>query len=216
MPRVLVINPNSLERVTRDIDAAMAPLRQMQGFTVDVIGLPKGPPGIQSQQDVDGVVAPLLARLRTEKADAYVIACFSDPGLHAAREITGAPVFGIAESGILAALGRGSRFGIIAILQTSLARHLRYVAAMGVLDRLAGDRAIGRGVADLADAENTYTRMLATGTALRDQDGADVLVLGCAGMAGFRKRLAHDLGIPVIEPTQAAVAAAVGAVTLGW
>jgi Asp/Glu/hydantoin racemase len=216
MPRVLVINPNSSAKVTADIDVAVAPLRRVHGCDIDVVCLPQGPAGIQSQQDVDGVVQPLLARIREEPADAYVVACFSDPGLHAAREAAGVPVFGIAESGIFAALSRGSRFGIVAILKTSIPRHLRYVASLGVMDRLAGDRAIGRGVADLADAETTYSRVLAVGGELRDQDGADVLVLGCAGMAGLRDRLAQDLGVAVIEPTQAAVNAALGAVMLGW
>ena len=216
MPRILVINPNSSSSMTGQIDAAMVPLRRLNIAAIEVVSLPEGPAGIESQQDVERVVQPLLARIRAEKADANVIACFSDPGLHAAREMAGAPVFGIAESGILAALARGSRFGILAILPTSIPRHLRYIAAMGVQDRLAGDRAIGLGIAELSDSETTFKRLCATGAVLRDTDGADVLILGCAGMASLRDQLAKRLGIPIIEPTQAAVAAALGSLTLGW
>jgi allantoin racemase len=57
---------------------------------------------------------------------------------------------------------------------------------------------------------------LHTGKKLRDDHGADVVVMGCAGMAPYRKRLQNALGIPVVEPTQAAVAMAIGRVRLGW
>lgn len=216
VPRILVINPNSSAAVTQAIDDAVSPLREPGLPSIDVHGLAEGPRGIQSQVDVESVVPPLLRCLREQRAAAYVIACYSDPGLHAAREIAGAPVFGIAESGLLAALSRGSRFGVISILPGSIPRHLRYVGAMGITDRMAGDRAIGLGVAELVNDELTLGRMIETGIALRDLDGADVLVMGCAGMARYRDRLEARLGIPVVEPTQAAVAAAIGAVRLGW
>jgi Asp/Glu/hydantoin racemase len=214
--RVLVVNPNSSVAVTERIEACVAPLQRVGDIRIDVVRLPEGPPGIQCQRDVEQVVQPLLARIEAEKADANVIACFSDPGLYAAREIAHGPVFGIAESAILTALSRGSRFGILAILPNSIPRHLRYAGAMGVLDRMAGDRALGLTVADLADADRTFDRLCSVGATLRDTDGADVLILGCAGMAHLRERLAEHLQIPVVEPTQAAVANACAAVTLGW
>lgn len=217
MSRILVINPNSSVVVTEAIDAAMAPLRSAHGPEVDVIRLPDGPPGIQSQFDIERVVQPLLLAVAENPADAYVIACFSDPGLYAAREIArGVPVWGIAESAVLAAMSRGARFGVISILNNSIARHMRYFGAMGVMDRLAGDRAIGIGVAGLSDEARTFGRMCEIGAALRDQDGADVLIMGCAGMARYRDRLAEHFGVPVIEPTQAAVALALGNLKLGW
>ena len=173
--------------------------------------LEDGPPGIQSQRDVDGVVGPLLRRAAALEATAaaFVVACFSDPGMHALREQSARPVLGIAECGILAAMTLGQRFGIIAILPASIPRHLRYVGAMGVTGRLAGDMAIGLGVAELADEARAFSRMAEVGRALRDQRGADVLVMGCAGMARFRAPLEAELGVPVVEPTQAAVGMAV-------
>ncbi|RDI52565.1 aspartate/glutamate racemase family protein [Microvirga subterranea] len=213
---IYVINPNSSETVTRGIDAAIAPLRSADGPKIACLALSEGPPGIQSQRDVDGVVAPLL-RKATELEDhaaAFVIACFSDPGLHALREQSRRPVLGIAECGVLTALTLGQRFGVIAILPTSIPRHLRYFGAMGVTQRLAGDLAIGLGVAELADDERTFGRMVQVGQALRDTHGADVLVMGCAGMARFRASLEQAVGVPVVEPTQAAVVMAVGRVRL--
>ena len=215
---IYVINPNSNKSVTAGIDAAVAPLRSADGPAIACVTLLEGPPGIQSQRDVDGIVGPLLrqaASLESEAA-AFVVACFSDPGMHALREQSARPVLGIAECGVLTALTLGQRFGVIAILPTSIPRHLRYFGAMGVLDRFAADLSIGLGVSELSDEQRTLGRMIDVGRTLRDTHGADVLVMGCAGMARFRETLERELGIPVVEPTQAAVTMAVGRVRLGW
>jgi Asp/Glu/hydantoin racemase len=215
---VIVINPNSTEAVTRGIDEAVEPLRMAGGPPIECLTLAEGPPGIESQSDADGVIAPLCRTIkgRDNAASAFVIACFSDPGLFAAREATRKPVLGIAECGILTALTLGHRFGIISILAKGVPRHLRYIGAMGLTERLAGDLPIGLGVTELAEEGRTLTRMIEVGTRLRDEKGADVVVMGCAGMARFRSRLEASLRIPVVEPTQAAVAMAIGRVRLGW
>jgi len=216
--RILVINPNSSETVTHGIDAAMAPLRLSGGPEIECITLKEGPPGIESQAHVEQVVAPIgdMVRKRDNDCSAFVIACYSDPGLHAAREITTKPVLGIAECGILAAMTLGQRFGVISILRKSIPRHLRYVGQMGVADRMAGDRAIGLGVVELADETRTFSRMAEVAAELRDQDGADVLIMGCAGMARYRDRLQRHVGLPVVEPSQAAVSMAIGRSRLHW
>jgi Asp/Glu/hydantoin racemase len=216
--RILVINPNSTVAVTRAIDDAMAPLRIPGGPEIACLTLEDGPPGVESQTDADAVIQPLCRVIREREADAaaFVIACFSDPGLFSAREATAKPVLGIAECGILTALTLGHRFGVISILARSVPRHLRYIAAMGLGQRLAGDLPIGLGVTELGDAWMTLTRMVDVGRRLRDDHGADVLVMGCAGMARYRSDLEEALQIPVVEPTQAAVTMALGRVRLGW
>ncbi len=216
--RILVINPNSTEACTQGIDEAMAPLRMAGGPQIECMTLKEGPPGVQSQADVERVVQPLARTVaaRDNDCSAFVIACFSDPGLHACREATRKPVLGIAESGILTALTLGQRFGVISILKTSIPRHLRYIGQMGMQARFAGDRAVGLGVMELTDEARTLSRMIDAGTELRDKDGADVLVMGCAGMARYRDRLQQAIGVPVVEPTQAAVAMAVGQARLKW
>jgi allantoin racemase len=216
--RILVINPNSTEAVTRGIDQAVEPLRMAGGPAIDCATLKEGPPGIETQQHVDSVVQPLLSLVRAKEADyaAFVIACYSDPGLHSVREATKKPVLGISECGILTALTLGHRFGVIAILEKSIPRHLRYVGALGVTDRLAGELAVGIPVVELSNEEKTFRRMVEVGRALRERHGADVVVMGCAGMARYRKPLQDEIGIPVVEPTQAAVAMAIGRVRLGW
>ncbi|MEP1354837.1 MAG: aspartate/glutamate racemase family protein [Tateyamaria sp.] len=214
MKTLIVINPNSSQTVTDGIDAAVDPLRRF-GIPIRCLTLAQGPPGIESQRQADMTIAPMLA-LAADQQDAagYVIACFGDPGLHALRDQTALPVVGIQEASVMTALTLGQRFGVIAILPTSIPRHLRAFGAMGVLDRLAGDRALGLGVADLADESKSLAAMIATGKRLRDEDGASVLIMGCAGMARYRAPLQEATGLPVVEPTQAAVSAALGQICL--
>jgi Asp/Glu/hydantoin racemase len=215
---IYVINPNSTGAVTAGIAAAMAPLRSADGPGIECLTLDSGPPGIQTQYDVESVTLPLVQLARSlPDAAAVVIACFSDPGLHVVREaLPDTPVLGISECGLLTALTLGQRFGVIAILDGSIPRHLRTYGAMGLLDRFAGELAIGLGVTQLGDREATLARMVATGRRLRDEKHADVIVMGCAGMAAYRDALQAALGIPVVEPTQAAVAMAIARVRLGW
>ena len=216
--RILVINPNCSDAVTRGIDEACAPLRIPGGPAIECVTLKEGPPGIQTQQDVDGVISPLINLVESRESDyaAFVIACYSDPGLHSVREATGKPVLGISECGILTALTLGQKFGVIAILLQSIPRHLRYVGALGLTDRLAAEVPVGLPVAELADEKKTFGRMVAAGMQLRDAHGADVVVMGCAGMSRYRKPLQQEIRIPVVEPTQAAVTMAIGRVQLAW
>jgi allantoin racemase len=216
-PAIIVINPNSTEAVTQGIDRACEPLRMADGPAIECVTLAAGPPGIQTQRDVDGVVAPLLGLIGEldARAAAFVIACFSDPGLHSARETTAKPVLGIMECGLLTALTLGQRFGVIAILSGSIPRHLRMINAMGLESRLASERAVGLPVVALADESRTAARMIEVGRQLA-ADGANSIVMGCAGMAQYRDRVEQAAGVPVVEPTQAAVAMAIGRVRLGW
>lgn len=214
MKTLIVINPNSSKSVTDGIDAALDPLRGF-GIPIRCLTLAEGPPGIESQRQADLTIGPMLELAAAQQdAAGYVIACFGDPGLHALRDQTILPVVGIQEAAVLAALMLGQRFGVIAILPNSVPRHLRAFGAMGVIDRLAGDRALGLGVADLADPSKSLAAMIATGKRLRDEDGANVLIMGCAGMARYREPLQQETGLPVVEPTQVAVSMALGQIRL--
>lgn len=215
---IFVINPNSNEAVTAGIDAALQPLRIPGGPVIKSLTLKEGPPGIQTQADVESVTLPLsrLAQSLEAEAGAFVIACFSDPGMHLMRESVKRPVLGIAESGALTAMTMGQSFGVIAILDASIPRHMRLWGAMGVTERFVGEIAVGLNVGELADRDRTLGRMIETGRRLRDERRAHVLVMGCAGMAAYRDPLEQALGIPVVEPTQAAVTMAIGRVRLGW
>jgi allantoin racemase len=211
--RIVVVNPNSNEAVTRGLDEALRPLAFAEGPEIVCTTLAEGPYGIETQADVESVAMPLRRLIESDNgADAFVIACYSDPGLHVCREGTDRPVFGIAESGVLTALARAETFGVIAIKQRSIRRHVRYLRQMGLTERLAGERPLEMSVAETASGEGTLDRLIAVGRELRDEDGAGAIVMGCAGMARHRRALEEALGVPVIDPTQAAVAMALGAV----
>ena len=211
--RIVVVNPNSNEAVTRGLDEALRPLAFAEGPEIVCTTLTQGPYGIETQADVESVAMHLRRLIESDNgADAFVIACYSDPGLQVCREGTDRPVFGIAESGVLTALARAETFGVIAIKQRSIRRHVRYLRQMGLTERLAGERPLEMSVAETASGEGTLDRLIAVGRELRDEDGAGAILMGCAGMARHRRALEEALGVPVIDPTQAAVAMALGAV----
>ena len=207
---IVVINPNSNTAVTEAMDAALTGFRYPGGPVIECLTLAEGPFGIQSQADSDSVVMP-LARLVEARSDAaaFVIACYSDPGLDVCRSVASAPVYGIQECGVLAALATADLFGVVAIATPSVLRHRRYMRRMGVLERLAGERALDITVDESARGAGTFDKLCTTSEALK-ADGAEVIVLGCAGMAAHRGPLEAAVGVPVIDPTQAAVAMAQG------
>ena len=216
---IYVINPNSLDSVTKRIDRALDPLRRPGGPEIHCVTTEKGPPGVQTQEDVDRagllvgekiIECEAAAARQGGQASAFVIACFSDPGLFCAREKTRAPVFGIAESGFLSAMSYGLKVGVISILAGSIPRHWRYFASMGVTDRLAADLPIGLGVEALETSPDARKRLLDTGRRLVEEHGADVLLLGCAGMTDFRAMLEDEVQRPVVDPTLAATVMALG------
>ena len=212
--RILVINPNSNDAVTRGFSEHLRQLRVAGGPRIDCITLPQGPFGIESQADVEQVTLPLIEIVSSDTdSDAFVIACYSDPGLHVCREATAKPVFGIQESGILTALALGDRFGVVALKPASVRRHMRYLRQMGVTGRLAGERALDLSVEE-SESPQAFERLAEVAIQLRDADGADVIVLGCAGMARHRFKLQSTLGLNVVDPVQAAAGQAVAAVLL--
>lgn len=210
MGPIVVINPNSNQAVTDGLDQALAPFRLGGGPAIECLTLAEGPFGVESQLDSDSVILP-LARLVQSRPDAgaFVIACYSDPGLDACRSVTRAPVFGIQESGVLTAMARADLFGVIAIAEASVARHRRFMARMGVLGRLAGELPLNMSVDETARGEGTFARLVQVGGDLKAR-GAGAVILGCAGMARHRAPLEEALGIAVIDPTQAAVGMAMG------
>ena len=208
---IVVINPNSNRAVTAAIDAALGPFRLGGGPVIECLTLDEGPFGVESQLDSDSVILPMVRLMQTRTdAAAFVIACYSDPGLEAARSCLPQPVFGIQEAGVLAALARADRFGVIALSEAAAARHRRSLARMQLLDRLAAELPVAMSVDDSARGAQAFARLRQVGAALKGQ-GAGALVLGCAGMAVHRAGLQAELAVPVIDPTQAAVAQALGA-----
>jgi allantoin racemase len=207
---IIVINPNSNDAVTQGLNDALVAYQLEGGPNIECVTNLKGPFGIENQIDSDSVI-PQILNVITQRNDAssFVIACYSDPGIDACRSISHVPVYGILESGVLMALSRGDQFGVLAIGISSVKRHTKYMRKMGILERCIGERPLNLTVEETVSGTQTFDKLLFTGGQLVD-DGADVVILGCAGLAKHRLALEKSLNVPVIDPTQAAVGMALG------
>lgn len=209
VPKVLLINPNSNEAVTKGMREAVEPLVIPHGPQLECFTLSSGPFGVETQRDVEAVTLP-LREVVAGRPDAavYVIACYSDPGLAVCREATNKPVLGIRECSVFTALSVADRFGLVALSNGSVRRHSRAFREMSVTSRCAGFAPLGMSVAQ-AEEPASFPAIEAAGERLLGE-GADAIILGCAGMARHRVPLEQRLGVPVIDPVQAAAAQGLG------
>jgi allantoin racemase len=216
MMRLLLINPNTTVAMTdhmvRAAEEAALPATEVTGVTAD-----EGVPFIDGYYDevlaAAGVVRCLIDRAGS--FDAAIVGCFGDPGLYAAREITDAPVVGIAEASFALAMSLGHRFGIISTIDRATPGMLDLLAHYGIGSRCAAVEATK--VEVLAFDENPVEALGAIETAGRRAiaAGAEVLCLGCGAILGTREALEAELKVPVIEAVPAAVRLAESLVSLG-
>ncbi len=208
MARILVINPNSSTACGEGISQTLAPFRFADGPALDVVSLADGPPAIYSWRDWHAAVEPICRCIERETADAYVIACASDPGIEAARSVARRPVLGVFHSAVAAAVARAERFGVVAIVEASKARHMAALRAMGLESRLATELALNVTMEELLEPAAARSRLIDAAQACV-RGGAETVILGCTGMAHHRRAVEEAAGVPVIEPCQAAAALAI-------
>jgi len=212
--KILALNPNCSVNVTQTVVAAMR--QTCDPRRVEVLGLTcaDGPAGIVTQDAFEDAARRVRARAQQGFGDvqAVVIACFSDPGLEEVRQHATIPVFGLGREGVRAALALGERVGVVAVADAAIARHQQYWQRLGVQDQVVQERAVNLPVAASGDPGLAFERMKSAALALRDHDGADVILLGCAGMANMRAALQEALAVPVVDPCAAAAQAAALAV----
>jgi allantoin racemase len=211
--RITVVNPNTSAAMTRTIaDAATKAARP--GTTIRAVESEFGPVSIEGPYDDAFAVPALLMRIaqaEAEGADAHVIACFDDTGLDAARALAEAPVIGIGEAAFHVASLIARRFTVITTLARSVAVIEDNLMRYGLDRRCARVRAADVPVLALADAASNARGRV--GDEIRralDEDGAEAIVLGCAGMADLAGALADEFALPVIDGVAAAVALAEG------
>ncbi len=216
--RIKVINPNTTWSMTETIGAAA---RRVASPGVEIVAVsPKhGPASIECHYDEAMACLGLLEEVRqgeAEGVDAYVIACFGDPGLDAAREVARGPVIGIAEAAMRAASYVATGFSVVTTLQRTvvIAEHL--VDKYGVRGHCRRVRASDIAVLELENPQsNAYRTVLDECRRALAEDGSAAIVLGCAGMADLCDRLGDALGVPVIDGVVAAVAQAEALVRAG-
>jgi allantoin racemase len=213
--RIKVINPNTTASMTALIGecarAAVGP-----GVTVDAVNPLDGPVSLESHYDEALAVPGLLAELAKDPSyDAYVIACFGDPGLRAARELTTAPVVGIAEAAMRTAGYLGRSFSVVTTLSRTIGHTWDIARQYGVASLCAGVHACEIPVIELETDPLAHATIAEACRAALTNDGSEVIVLGCAGMADLCTDISAHLGIPVVDGVAAATSMAEGLVRLG-
>ncbi len=205
--RIAVINPNTTQSMT---DAIAAAAREVAAPGTEVVAITarSGPVSIEGHYDEAVAAVGLLETIRAEGDvyDAYVIACFGDPGLRAVREMVRGPVLGIAEAAMHAATMVATGFSVVTTLSRTriIAEHLVHGYGMERLCRKV--RAIDVAVLDLDNpASDAKSRVLAECRRALAEDGSAAIVLGCAGMADLARALSAELGVPVIDGVAVAV-----------
>ncbi|WP_048307147.1 aspartate/glutamate racemase family protein [Halomonas sp. PR-M31] len=215
---IRVINPNTTATMTATIDAAAKRIASA-GTDISSTNPAGGPVSIESHFDeaisAVGVVEEVM-KGEQEKVDAYIIACFGDPGLLAARELTRAPVIGIAEAAFHMATLISTRFSIVTTLGRTgiIAEHL--LDMYGFSHHCRRVRAAEIPVLDLEDdSDAALTRIIDECKRARDEDNIGAIVLGCGGMADLTGQISDAVGLPVVEGVTAAVKLAEALVGLG-
>lgn len=214
--RILVINPNTTASMTRTIAKAAA-AAAAAGTEIVAVNPEFGPPSIEGYLDEAFSVPGLLAEMgKAPGMDAYIVACFDDSGLDAARCTTEAPVVGIGEAAFhLAGLVAGG-FSVITTLSRSVPAIEHNLTKYGLAARCRRVRAAEVPVLELElPGSNARERISEEIRTAVQEDRAEAIVLGCAGMADFASLLTKEHGIPVLDGVACAVKLCEALIQLG-
>ncbi|MEO9339773.1 aspartate/glutamate racemase family protein [Mesorhizobium sp. SB112] len=204
--RILVINPNTTESMTAKIGRAAA-LVAAPGTEIVAVNPQDGPPSIEGYFDEVFAIPGIIGEMQRAPAmDAYIIACFDDTGLDAARCATDAPVIGIGEAAFHLATLLAGKFSVVTTLARSVPAIEHNLAKYGLGSRCARVRASDVAVLDLerpeSDARHKISQEIARAIL---HDRAEAIVLGCAGMADLAADLSREHGVPVLDGVACAV-----------
>jgi len=202
--KILVINPNTTESMTEHLRRTLTPLKGPD--TELVVRNPEhGPVSIESAYDEAMAIPPTLELVRQAEKEGFaavVLACFSDPGLEAARELVSIPVVGIEEATLHVAAMLGFKFSIMTSRRERVPSKVEHVARRGLESKLASVRPLDMSVLEMdAEPERTKKRILEVAGAAVREDGAEVIILGCAGLAGYAEDIERELGVIVLDPS---------------
>lgn len=204
--KIHVVNPNSTASMTRAI-AEVARATARPDTTILASNPAQGPASIQGYYDVAACLPGLMAEARRHPdIDALVVACFDDTGVDALRAMLDVPVIGIGEAAYHAASLVSVRFSVVTTLPRSVPGLQANLARYGLIARCASVRASNVPVLDLENGGQETERLIyAQVERAVEEDMADCIVLGCAGMSELRARLSEEFGLPVIDGVGCAV-----------
>ena len=201
--KIFVLNPNTSNVVTEKIATVVRKIARAD-TQVTVGQIAHGPEALESYYD-ESLAAPYsieaVKEANQKGFDAVILAAFCDPALEALKEISDIPVYGIEEASFSAALLLGHRFSILTEKKHKESVKSQHVRKYGLESRFAAVRALNMGVLEMAnDPAKVLERGIAVGRKLIDEDGAEVIILGCSSLAGANFELEKALGVPVIDP----------------
>jgi allantoin racemase len=204
--RILVVNPNTTASMTRKIGAAAKALAS-PGVEIIAVNPEFGPPSIEGYYDEAFSIPGMIAEMdKAGDVDATVIACFDDTGLEAARSFSPKPVIGIGEAAFHFASLVAGKFSVVTTLSRSIAAIEHNLVKYGLASRCARVRASDVAVLQLEEPGSNARRKIEREIELAlSHDGAEAIVLGCAGMADLAKDLSKFAGAPVLEGVGCAV-----------
>lgn len=204
------VSIEELERRRRDYIERMKKISNLcPGTELDTAAIEKGPASIESRYDEILAIPEIVRRVmeaEREGVDACVINCFGDPGVRACREVVGIPVVGPCEASLLLAASLCNRFSVITVLRNVIGMIEENARVYGLSEKLASVRAVEIPVLELHRMEEKTERaLLEEGRKALEEDGAEVLILGCTGMTGMAERLSKELKVPVVDPLPSAI-----------
>jgi allantoin racemase len=216
--RIFVINPNTSESVTDHIRRELEKIRRSD-TELTVVNPEHGPVSIESAYD-EALAGPptldLVRRANQQGYDAIILACFSDPALEAAKEISDIPVIGIEEATLHVAAMLGHKFSIMTSLSRRVPTRDLHVRLRGLESAFASAPALDMPVLEMdANPEKAKARIMELARSAVKNDGAEVIVLGCAGLAGYAADIERELGAVVLDPTAVALKIAEALTDLG-
>lgn len=216
--KLKAINPNTTQAMTENI-GRVADRYTADSTEVVAVSPTRGPESIESYYDDYLAVPGLLEEIlndETEEFDAFIVACWGDPGIEACREVTDRPVVGIAEASMYVANMLGARFSVATILPRAKDFIEAAVVKTGLESKCASVRCTDLTVVETETARDaTVEGLLEVSRLAIEEDGAEAICLGCAGMGGLDEALEAELPVPVVDSVGAAATLAESLVTLG-
>ncbi len=209
MKKYLVINPNSSEKMTDDIRNTIQGL-SLPNADAHVVRMEKAPVVLESFTDYTIAGAEAVKYISEGHAGGYsgiLLACFGDPCLYALKESAGVPVVGIAEASLSIALLLGFKFSIAAAARKAQPMMESMVKGYGLESRMASVESLDLNIEGFINKRELLEDKLTECGKRAIHNGAEVLVLGCAGMTMISERVEKSLGIPVVDPVKAGMGA---------
>lgn len=204
--RVKVIVPLITDSWNRSLEQGFQRIVS-PGLIVEVGNLAKGPASIECQYDEDVAAPFLIQEVQAAETVGYkgvLVFCFGNTGVEGARECVDIPVVGIGQAAQLIAMSLGDRFSILSTIPNSVPRHWRKAEVLGTRTKLVSIRPINIPVLG-HEPDAAYAALRREGDMALADDGAEVLVLGCGTMLGYKERLEQDLGVPVVDAALAGI-----------